>query len=374
MKRAQVDVSVLTTGHDVADARLHRLVNVLAQGEGLTVEVHGLGVALDGPPEAEVQSHPRWGMGRRAVDALLLPWRSRGRVVLVLDPDLFLPTLLRRFFARWPSSRAAGRHVVVDVHEDYSRALADRNWARGARLAFARSLVAASTSAASRADLTVVADDHLPPFRAAHRLVVRNLPLRNLLPAPGPPASGCRALYVGDVRLSRGLRMMLSVLESCPDWTLDVVGPVATADREWLTQWRATSPARDRVRFHGRRPPREAWRFATGAWAGLCMLQPTPAFVAALPTKVLEYLACGLAVVTTPLPRTAALVRDTETGVVVDDVQAAVAVLQRWASDPSAVLAHQQAGQRWAESRLAEDDQYAVFGRAVSQLVKKEQV
>lgn len=372
MKRASVDVTVLTTGHDVADARLHRLVNVLARNESLTVEVLGLGAAGDGPPEAEVRCHPRWGLPGRAADAVLLPWRSRGRVILVLDPDLVLPTLLRRFCTRWSFGRST-RRVVVDVHEDYTKALLDRSWARGVRLALARSLVAASTAGATRADLTVVADDHLRPFHAPRRLVLRNLPLRNLLPAPGPPTSGFRAIYVGDVRLSRGLRMMLSVLESCPDWTLDVVGPVAAADRVWLSRWRATSPARDRVRFHGRLPPREAWLLASGARVGLCMLQPTPAFVEALPTKVLEYLTCGLAVVTTPLPRAAALIRDTGAGVVVDDLPAAVAALRRWSQDPSTVSAHQAAAQRWAAGRPMEDDQYAVFGRAVSELARKEQ-
>jgi len=372
VKPSQVDVTVLTTGHDVADARLHRLVDVLAGDESLTVEVLGLGAARDGPPEAEVRSHPRWGLPRRAADAVLLPWRSRGRVILVLDPDLVLPTLLRRFLPRWLFGRST-RRVVVDVHEDYAKALLDRSWAKGGWLALARSLVIASTASATRADLTVVADDHLRPFHAAHRLVVRNLPRRDLLPAPAPPTSDFRAIYVGDVRRSRGLHMMLSVLESCPDWTLDVVGPVAEADRAWLSRWRATSSARDRVRFHGRRPPREAWRLATGARVGLCMLQPTPAFVAAMPTKVLEYLTCGLAVITTPLPRAAALVRGSGAGVVVGDVPAAVAALRGWSQDPSAMSAYQEAAQRWAADSSSGSEQYAAFGRAVSELARKEQ-
>lgn len=356
----------------MADGRLHRLVDVLARDEGLAVEVLGLGAAVDGPPQAEVTCHPRWGLTRRAADAVVLPWRSRGQVLLVLDPDLVLPTLLRRFFTRWPWGRCT-RRVVVDVHEDYTKALLDRSWARGVRLALARSLVVASTVGATRADLTVVADDHLRPLHAARRLVVRNVPRRNLLPAPTPSTSDFRAIYVGDVRRSRGLHMMLTVLESCPDWTLDVVGPVAASDRAWLSHWRAMSPARDRVRFHGRRPPREAWQLATGARVGLCLLEPTPAFVAALPTKVLEYLTCGLAVMTTPLQRAADLIGETGAGVVVDDVPAAVAALRGWSRNPGAVIALQGAARRWAKSRSLQPDQYAAFGRAMSELARKEQ-
>ncbi|NUR30435.1 MAG: hypothetical protein HOV83_32045, partial [Catenulispora sp.] len=40
--RAGVDVSIITGGHDVADARLHRLAAALRRA-GLAVEVIGLG-------------------------------------------------------------------------------------------------------------------------------------------------------------------------------------------------------------------------------------------------------------------------------------------------------------------------------------------
>ena len=71
-----------------------------------------------------------------------------------------------------------------------------------------------------------------------------------------------------------------------------------------------------------------------GAWAGLLLLDQTPAFRGAMPSKLHEYLACGLPVVATPLPRVAALLEETGAGVVVDDAEAAGAVLRSWAADP----------------------------------------
>ena len=369
MTRSPVDVSLLTTGHDVADARLHRLAEVLV-GEGLSVEVAGLGCPTDGPLGVEVRAGQRRSLGHRAVRAVVLPWTARGRVLVVLDPDLVLPALLRRWASPWSS---AGRRVVADVHEDYATTLLDRSWARGLRMVVARLVVAGALRAAAWTDVTVVADDHLPPHRPRSRLVVRNVPMRAMLPPPAPRDPAPRALYIGDVRRSRGLQTMLAVLEACPGWSLDVVGPVAAADRRWLKQWRAVSPARDRVTFHGRRPPRDAWRLASGAWVGLCLLEPTPAFVAALPSKILEYLACGLCVVATPLPRAAALITEAGAGAIVADAAAAAATLRSWSERPADVTAHQASARAWAAANLSESTDYSDFGRLIAELARTEQ-
>ena len=344
MTSARPQVSVLSTGHDVADARLHRICAALLR-RGLTVEVVGLGSADAGPPGTQVHaSGARPGPLRRMGRAVALPVRARGRVVLTLDPEL-VPMAV----ARGLVSRGA---TVVDVHEDYAALLRDRAWAHGVAGVGARAVAAGGTAVARWADVTVVADEHVPPGRARRRVVVRNLPDLSQLPGPTDPDAQPRALYVGDVRRSRGLHTMLAAVEGAPDWTLDVVGPVAAADADWLTGWRRTSPAAHRVRLHGRLAPEQAWAFAAGAWVGLALLEDTPAFADALPTKVYEYLACGLAVLTTPVRRTAELVRTSGAGEVVADGQAAAAVLDRWAQDPVDLGRCRAAARAWADEQL----------------------
>jgi glycosyltransferase involved in cell wall biosynthesis len=268
-----------------------------------------------------------------------LPWQARGRVQLVLDPDLVPTGSLRRL--------ARGR-LVVDVHEDYAAMLADRAWARGVAGAVGRAVVAAANRLAGRADLTVVADEHLPPAAARDRLVVRNLPDAAMLPRPAEPDPNPRALYVGDLRASRGLFAMLDAVAAAPGWALDLVGPVAPADRARLDARLAGDPDLGaRVRLHGRLPPQQAWASAAGAWAGLLLLERTPAFEAAMPTKLYEYLACGLAVVTTDLPRPAGLVGAAGAGAVVTDGAAAGAVLRAWSADPARLAAHRAAARTW---------------------------
>ncbi len=334
-----VDVSVVTAAHDVADARLHREVAALRRA-GLSVEVLGLGEAANAPTGSLARTWPAAGLVRRALRAVRLPWLARGSVVITLDPDVALSAVLRVAVARLV--RRGPTRLVADVHEDYGSLLSDRGWAHGPVGVLARSLVRVAAGSIVAADLVVVADDHLlvsARLRPGRRFVLRNLPDTAMLPGPSTPDVRPRALYVGDLRRSRGLFAMIDAIAAAPGWILDLVGPVSPADQGEL-QSRLSDPAlAERVRLHGRRPPDEAWAMAQGAWAGLLLLEDTPAFRAAMPSKLYEYLACGLAVLTTPLPRPAELVAGSGAGVVVESTGQAAAVLRSWSADPETFAA-----------------------------------
>lgn len=375
-----VDVSVVTSGHDVADARLHREAAAMVRA-GLTVEVLGLGSPADAPPGvAAVRTWPRPGLAARATLAGRMAVAARGRVLFTLDPDSALAGYAVVSAGRRRHCRRQGRRLVVDVHEDFARLLADRAWARrggGTAGRAAGALVRAFTRVAARADLTVVADEHVPPATARRRLVLRNLPDLAMLPAPAPRDDAPRALYVGDVRATRGLFAMLEALAVAKDWSLDVVGPVAPADRGALDAVLTADPdLAARVRWAGRMPPARAFALAAGAWAGLLLLADTPAFADALPSKLHEYLACGLAVVTTDLPRSAALVRETGAGVVVpggSDAQVGAevgAVLRGWSADPGPVDALRAGAAAYARAVRREPNGYDDLARAVTELAR----
>ncbi len=197
--------------------------------------------------------------------------------------------------------------------------------------------------------------------------MVRNLPRPGDLPAPGEPDPEPRALYVGDVRPSRGLAAMVDAVLAAPPWRLDIVGPVADADADEVR-----GRAGERVRLHGRLPSRRAWALARGAWAGLALLDDTPAFRAAVPTKCYEYLGSGLAVLATPLPRVADLLARSGAGAVAAGAEEAGAVLRRWAADPAALAAHRAAARRWAERELTGRDPFADLATAVRALLPPE--
>lgn len=357
-----IDVTILSSGHDVADARLHRHCAALHRA-GLRVEVIAKGSADDAPAGAEFRASRSSGMAGRGVQALLLPGRARGRVLITLDPDLIPAARMRRLFSH-------GRRLAVDMHEDYVALLDDRAWAKGPRGTVARIWARTAVTLSRGADLTVVADQHVPPGEAARRLVVRNLPDPSLLPERGEPDPTPRALYIGDVRASRGLFDMLCAIELAPDWELDVVGPVAARDRERLDAWAAASPAAARVRLHGRMPPAAAWRLAHGAWVGMSLLHSTPAFESAIPSKIYEYLACGLPVLTSPIKRAAELVEKAGAGAVVADPDEAGAALRAWSGEARAEFELlRAAADSWSSQHLASANPHDLLAAAVADLV-----
>ena len=351
---------MIGTAHDVADARTHRTAQAL-RAAGLTLEVIGRGHRGDAPEGAQVKILPSRGLRGRVVDAVRAPIRARGRVLLTIDPDPLFAASLRRLVRRNP--------LVADCHEDYASLLQDRAWARGVRGSLARGVAGLAVRLAARADLTAVADEHVPPLAARDRLVVQNLPSGGYLPEPAAPDDLPRAVYVGDVRRSRGLRTMLEAIEQAPGWQLDVVGPVSPADREWLDRWCSESPSAARVTFHGRMTPEQAWARAAGAWVGLCLLDLTPAFVEAMPSKVYEYLECGLPVLVTGLPKAVALIEEVGAGFEVGSASAAANALRAYQDEPEMLLAHRAAAVGWARSRSQQPSPYDTLAVRVAGLV-----
>jgi glycosyltransferase involved in cell wall biosynthesis len=354
------DVGIITAGHDVADARLHKITAALLHRQ-LSVELWGLGEAAGGPAGAAVHAGPRGNLVQRLAQTVVLPWRTNAKVVMTVDPEI-IP--VARFVAT-----VRRRKLVVDVHEDYERLLADRAWANGAAGLPARLIVRAGSKLAAGADLTVVADTHLAPHQAKRRLVVQNLPDHEFL-APAPPSGAPRAVYVGDLRTSRGLFDMVETVAAAPDWSLDLIGPVAPSDRDQIEARIAQADLAGRVRLHGRQPPADAWRITQGAWAGLAMLQPTPAFVEAMPSKIYEYLASGLPVLSTRLPRQTGVIEESGGGVLVDSVTEAAETLRRWSADPGELEKLRDHALQWAADHLPATTPYDELADAILDLLR----
>ncbi|MGJ7442413.1 glycosyltransferase family protein [Aquipuribacter sp. MA13-6] len=363
----------MTSGHDVADARLHRVVAAAVE-VGLRVEVLGLGDVADAPAGTTARTWRRRGPVGRALLAAWLPWTADGDVLLCPDPDSLLggrlATLLRR------------RRLVADVHEDYAALLRDRAWARGPALLVARLLVRVAGAVAARADLTVVADDHVPPAAPAcrRRLVVRNMPDADLMRRARTAATAeeagrtaeerVLAVYVGDVRRSRGLLTMVEAVAAAPGWELDLVGPVSAPDRAWVQERLRSPDVAGRVRLHGRLTPERAWQVAARAQVGVALLEQTPAFTDAVPTKVYEYAAAGLAVLASPLPRVAALLDSSGGGELATTAEEAAAVLRGWSTEPSRLLARRRAATSWGDTILGEASPYRVLAEALDALAR----
>ncbi len=399
----KIDISIISSGANLADARLHRLTNALL-GAGLSVEIFAPGNLNDAPRAIANESststtpelivHATRGKFLSSKNLLaryhhsrIYSLRARGRIFYAISPEAVAPAFFQAKLLR--------RKFAVDFYEDYVHVLKDRGWAKKyfGILGFIALMDAKAARALSKiADLTTVADVQVPPFVAGNRLVVRNLPDESLLTQSGNRSAKPRAIYIGDIRTSRGLRTMLKAAELAPDWEFDFVGPVAEADRDFVENWivknvshNSANSSSPRIRFHGKLAPRDAWKFAEGAWVGLSLLENTPAFVEAIPSKLYEYMAVGVAIISSPLPRCVELINKSGAGTIAASAEDVAAQLNAWsmqvsdlqglkneASDlhnlvpnrddeASEIDRIRSTAKRWAEQNLDSDAEYGNF-------------
>jgi glycosyltransferase involved in cell wall biosynthesis len=323
-----VRVVVCTIVHHPSDARIyHRQIRALLEAGHEVIYLAPEFSSERPSPLLLLCPLPR-AAGRRRLGALLAARRQLARhapdadLVLLHDPELLL-ALPRRCL-----SKTGGPATVWDVHEDTAAALSTKPWLpRTLRPAAALAVHAAERVAERRLHLILAEQGYVSRFRGPHPVV----PNTTYVPqAPAPPGGDRRVVYVGHLSPDRGAAEMaeLAGLLRPHDITVELIGPADARARALIE----ASPAR----WRGFVPNDEAMRLADGALAGLSLLRDEPNFRHSLPTKVVEYMARGIPVVTTPLPAAADLAERHGCGFVVPfrDARAAADVIMKLDADP----------------------------------------
>lgn len=350
MTSQRPSVLVVTVVHHPQDARIrHRQVPaLLAAGWDVTYAApfHGYGLPV---PVREGRLRcvdvPR-AVGRRRTAALRYARRLVGTlgrrhdVVLLHDAELLLAV-----------PRALRARTVWDVHEDTAAAVVAKPWLPRPARALAAAVVRWTERWAER-HLTLLLAEYGYRDRFAREHVV----VPNTVPVParvaGPRTD--RVVYLGSITLERGAREVVETGRTLRErtgggLTTHVVGPAHGAAEAVVRE----AHERGDVHWHGFVPNDRAGELLDGALAGLSLLQDLPNYRHSMPTKVLEYMAHGVPVVTTPLPLARDVVTTARSGVVVpftDPVAAADAVLALRA-EPERAAALGAAGHRAARER-----------------------
>jgi glycosyltransferase involved in cell wall biosynthesis len=325
-----VRVVVATIVHHPADARIYyRQIRALLEA--------GHQVTYIAPSEAEKFSAERTGpqlqvigvpraMGRNRLGALRAARRELARhapaadLLLIHDPELLLALPPRR---RRPPT-------VWDVHEDTAAALSTKAWLpRPLRPAAAAAVHAAERLAERHMYLILAEQGYVPRFSRTHPVVPNTTYVPQTTPPPAPPGAAPQVVYVGHLSPDRGVGEMIEVATLLRPHGIDVelIGPADARARAMIEP----AQAQGLLHWPGFVPNDQAMAMVDGALAGLSLLQDEPNFRHSMPTKVVEYMARGVPVVTTPLPAAAELVTRYECGFVVpfgDPRAAADAVLQ----------------------------------------------
>lgn len=333
-------VLVLTIVHVPRDARIFERQLRALRDAGVDVTYAAPWSACGETPPADLDTLdvPR-SVGRdrlaslAAARRLLRDHAAAYDLVLLHDPELLLVC-----------GAATRRTAVVwDVHEDAGQSLVARPWVPAWLRPAARFVVrVVERLAERRVHLLLAEHSYQDRFRRQHPVV----PNGPQVPAVAPPSGRDRVVYVGRVAAARGAHELVALGRRLRDRVeVHVIGdaegdvaPVLTAAAE-----------RGDVVWHGFVPNTEALGLVTGATAGLSLLHDLPNFRGSMPTKVLEYLGCGVPVITTPLPLAVEVVRTADAGEVVPfaDVDAVVAAVERLVGDDDARQAAADRGRRY---------------------------
>lgn len=355
-------VLVVTVVHTPLDARIH-------QRQIRSMTDAGWAVTYAAPWGATAT--PRAAAGDRVV-AVDLP-RARGRrrlgalraarraiaqlgplhdLVLIHDPELVPAVLGRR---RLPP-------VVWDVHEDLAASLVDRTWLPDATKPLVGALARRVERAAERQLTLLLAEERYADRFTRPHAVVRNLPP---LPVDPPPAGRDRLVYVGRISRGRGLEEMIALGRSlgADGPRVELVGEADDDVRELLE----AAHGEGSVLWHGWLRNEDALGVVAGALAGLSLLTDQPNYRVSLPAKVVEYLAHGVPVITTPLPEAVRLVEEADAGLVVPfgDAAAARAAALELRADPGRVAGMGRRGRALVAERLSWDAEQERFREAL---------
>jgi glycosyltransferase involved in cell wall biosynthesis len=339
-------VLVVTIVHHPEDARIrHRqLQALLAAGHRVVYAAPYSAYGSAIPADVDVIDLPR-AAGRhrlRAIRAARREIRARRDetdLVLLHDPELLLSV---RGLRGLPP-------VVWDVHEDTAAAVSLKPWLPAPVRWLARAAVRRAERYAERRYHLLLADgSYLSRFRRSHPVVPNVTWIPDTVRTPGP----CRVVYVGHLARARGAFEMVELGRLLGDEVrVELIG---AADEETQTAIE-TAAAAGYVKWHGFMPNDQALDLVEGALAGLSLLHDEANYRYSRPTKVIEYMACGIPVIATATEASKELLGLHKAGIVVpfDDVPAVVDAIKRLRDDAALRAEMGRNGHRAARERYA---------------------
>ncbi len=328
-------VLVVTVVHNPEDARiLHREIAALCdRGHRVryAAPFQAVGVlprsAVEGIDLPRAVGRNRWRAFAEA-RRLLADQGADADLVLLHDPELLLtlPGLARGWRRRGHEPL-----VVWDVHEDTPASIAMKHYVpRLLRRPLEVSVRSVERVAERRLPLLLAENAYQQRFRHTHPVVPNLVPVPREVTLPG----GDRVVYLGHLSRARGALDLIDVAGRLPaglrmeligSADSDVRGALAGAHREGLIRW------------HGFVPNDRALGMLRGALAGLALLHDEANYRHSRPTKIVEYMAQGIPVVTTPNPLAVELVQRYDCGIVVpfEDPDVTAAALSRLRAEPA---------------------------------------
>jgi glycosyltransferase involved in cell wall biosynthesis len=273
----------------------------------------------------------------------------------------------------WLWAKVHRRPVIYDAHEYYTELQKPR--LRGLAGKVLLPLIGAAEQALSRSAAAVVTVDKRIASRYRNRriVVIGHYPPLEFARAPdgrgrgesspspslslGGRGAGGTLVYAGRFSVDRG---MVVIAEALRRLARQGLRPRLRLLGTWTSQteeqafWQAMAGMEKQVETVGWVAFEQVPAQLVGADVALAVLQPIERYVAALPVKLFEYMACGLPVIISDFPANRAVVAGADCGLLVDptNADAVAAAIARLLTDPA------EAGRLGQNGRRAFETQY----------------
>lgn len=359
-------VCILSSVHIALDNRIfYREARSLHRAgyEVTLIAVHPHKEVKDGIEIIGLPRVPRWQRPRLWWTLLRQAIGTRADVYHFHDPELLLVTPWLRLLSRKPT--------IYDVHEPHSEFVQIKEylpgWLRGPLASVFRRL---EPGLARRQSALIFADDRLAdayPDKPELRATLLNLPERSFVEQAQAATQGMDerppiVLHLGGHKKSRGTDLMIEAFEAVvreiPSARLRLVGPFSPPDLEQeVREDIARRGLQDAVEVVGPVPFEQVGAHLAQAGVGWLALQPLPKFQIGVATKLFEYMAYALPVVSSDLQPTRRVIRNGVNGYLVtaDDPAAHAEALLRLLRDPQAARAMGQRGQELVRTQYSWD-------------------
>lgn len=355
-------VAILSSVHLALDNRVfYREARTLAQaGYDVTlIAVHDRDEERDG---VRIVALPRASRGRRPLiwrDVIRMAANSGAEIFHIHDPELLLITPLLR--------RKTGRPTIYDIHEANADFIAVKDYmptiVRRPLADIFRQLepkLARAESGLIFADDAIAADfaGFQGPKTTLFNFPGRDLISRAALDAANPIKKGPVILYLGGLERNRGSALMIAafaeVVAQMPDARLLIVGHFMPPklELEVLADAEARGIA-GAVTITRRVPFERIGDYLRKAAIGWVTWQPFSKNCKNIPTKLFEYMAYGLPVVSSDLPSTRLFVESGINGLLAEACNPAAhaVLLLKLLRDPELATALGRAGREFVESK-----------------------
>ena len=334
-------IAVITVVHDPRDARIFRrqIGALVAANHHVTYAAPFSAHHTVAPSNVTGVDLPR-ASGRDRIKALRAAREFARKAapnhdaLIIHDPELLIAV-----------AGISGPAIIWDVHEDTASAIRMKSWIAVPLKGIAASLITKAEARAERSVHLMLAEEgYLPRFKNVHPVVPNTTPVDDDVSPPGDT----RVIYVGSITRERGIVDIVSTARLLkPDGIeTHVVGSADAFSRALLEQARADGV----VTWHGFIPNESAMSLLNGALCGLSLLHDQPNYRHSRPSKVLEYMAHGIPVVSTPLPAAADLIESAGAGIVVpfEDPPSAAAAVRYLCENSEDRERMGMAGHEWA--------------------------